>query len=146
MSASLVIIFGWLYILNSGLRVSDEPSVYRTLNFPIIALKFFSSSWLIFSKFIVNFSDLKVSPIFKLVITSLEKILLNIMLKINKLKPKWAMFWDKFFNLLIKNYLKVEKNKKKAEVTKIVLMRKLMLNSLIINADNKNDIIKNMII
>ena len=43
-SASLVIIFGWLYILNSGLRISDDPSKFCTLNFPIIALKFFSSS------------------------------------------------------------------------------------------------------
>ena len=36
------------------------------------------------------------SPTFKLVITSLEKILFNIMLKINKLKPKCDIFWDKF--------------------------------------------------
>ena len=118
MSASLVIIFGWLYILNSGFRISDEPSKYRTLNFPTIDLKFFPFSWLIFSKFIVNFSVLNVSPIFKFVITSLEKILLNKILKISKLKPKWAMFWDKFLNFLTKNSLVVEKNKKKQRQSK----------------------------
>ena len=56
------------------------------------------------------------------------------------------MFCDKFLNLLTKNSLEVEKNKKKAEVTKIVLIRKFISNCLIINADNKNDIIKNMVI
>ena len=56
------------------------------------------------------------------------------------------MFCDKFLNLLTKNSLEVEKNKKKAEVTKIVLIRKFISNFLIINADNKNDIIKNMVI
>ena len=122
-SASLVIIFGWLYILNSGLRISDEPSKFCTLNFPIIALKFFSSSCSTFSKFIENFSVSKVSPILRLVITSLEKILLNKILRINKLKPKWAMFWDKFLNLLTKNSLDVEKNKKKAEAVSYTHLR-----------------------
>ena len=55
------------------------------------------------------------------------------------------MFWDKFLNLLTKNSLEVEKNKKKAEVTKIVLIKKFISNCLIITADNKKDIIKNMI-
>ena len=49
-------------------------------------------------------------------------------------------------NFLTKNSLEVEKNKKKAEVTRIVLIRKLISNCLIINADNKKDIIKNMLI
>ena len=64
-----------------------------------------------FSKLIVNFSVLNVSPIFRLVITSLEKILLNKILKINKLKLKWARFWDKFLNFFEKKSLRVVKNK-----------------------------------
>ena len=54
--------------------------------------------------------------------------------------------FHQFLNFLTKNSLTVEKNKKKAEETKIVLIRKLILNCLIITADNKKDIIKNMII
>ena len=47
------------------------------------------------------------------------------------------MFWDKFLNFLTKKSLEVEKNKKKAEVTKIVLIRKLISKFLTMNADNK---------
>ena len=54
----------------------------------------------------------KVSPTFKFVIISLENKLLNKILKINKLKPKWAVFCDKFLNLLLKKSLKVIKNNK----------------------------------
>ena len=43
----------------------------------------------------------------------------------------------------MKNSLKVTKNKKKALDTKIVFIKKLMSNSLIINADIKKEIINN---
>ena len=44
----------------------------------------------------------------------------------------------------MKNSLKVTKNRKKALDTKIVFIKKLTSNSLIINADIKNEIINNI--
>ena len=55
----------------------------------------------------------KVSPTFRLVIISVENKLLNKILKINKLNPKWAIFWEILFFFLIKKSLKVTKNKYK---------------------------------
>ena len=53
-----------------------------------MTLKFCLSVFSILEKVIFIFSEEKVSPTFKLVITSEEKILLNKILKISKLKPK----------------------------------------------------------
>ena len=55
------------------------------------------------------------------------------------------MFCDKFLDFLVKKSLNVIKNKKNAEVTKIVFIRKLMSNLLIMIKDNKIEIIKNRI-
>ena len=54
--------------------------------------------------------------------------------------------WFGDFQVLKNINLEVEKNKKKAVVTKMVLTRNFISNCLIINADNKNDIDKNTII
>ena len=73
----------------------------------------------------------------------MEKILLNKILSINKLNPKWAIFWDKFLNSFLKKSLTVIKNKKNAAVNKTVFVRKLMFKFLIINRVNIREIIKN---
>ena len=54
-------------------------------------------------KIIFVFKSSKVSPTFKFVMISLENKLLNKMLKINKLNPKWAIFWEILLNFFIKN-------------------------------------------
>ena len=63
------------------------------------------------SKLILNFSDLYVSPTFKLVMASVEKILFKRMLNIKRLKPKCAKFCDKLLNFLIKKSLDVIKKR-----------------------------------
>ena len=65
------------------------------------------------------------------------------MLRIRRLKPKWAIFCDKFLNLLFKNSFDVLKNKKKAAVIKIVLIKKLILSFLKIKIDKIKESIKN---
>ena len=55
-SASLVTIFGWLYILSSGDKFSILPFESWTIKFPIIDLKFFTSFWLMLSKIIFTFA------------------------------------------------------------------------------------------
>ena len=55
-----------------------------------------------------------------LVVTSDDKILLNRMLNINKLKPKCEIVWEILLNFLINNSFKVKKNRKKEAETKIV--------------------------
>ena len=55
-----------------------------------------------------------------LVIISEDKILLNRILNINKLKPKCEIFWEILLNSLVNNSFRVVKNKKKAAEIKTV--------------------------
>ena len=55
-----------------------------------------------------------------LVIISEDKILLNRMLNINKLKPKCETVWEILLNFLINNSFKVVKKRKKAAEIKTV--------------------------
>ena len=63
------------------------------------------------AEFLLLNENLISTEIFKLVIISLENKLLNRILKINKLNPKWAVFWAKFLYFLLKKSLSVIKNK-----------------------------------
>ena len=71
-------------------------------------LSFFSS---IFSKKISLFLKLCLSPTLILVIVSEEKILLNKILSIKRLKPKWDIDCGRLLNFIFNNSLIVIKNK-----------------------------------
>tara|TARA_B100000524_G_C23527537_1_gene326473 strand:+ start:387 stop:725 length:339 start_codon:yes stop_codon:yes gene_type:complete len=75
--------------------------------------------------------------------TSVEKILFSKILNINRLKPKCAIFCEKFLNFFNKKSLDVIKNKKKAEDTNMVFIRNFVFEYSIINKDSKNEIMKN---
>ena len=78
--------------VKEGRRVLDLLQDVKARGISIVLISQLKNIFKSSSKFILISLDSKVSPILRLVIISLEKILLNKILKINKLKPKCAKF------------------------------------------------------
>ena len=103
--------------------VTPDYDEYCITNIPATILEAFG---ILFSRDLKNiFSFLKVnfSPTFKFIITSLDKMPLSKILKINKLKPKWDIFFEKLYNSLEKKSLIVTTNKYRDAAIKTVLIK-----------------------